>query len=411
MKKWISRALLLCLAVSLCACTHTEEPTLAPTSQPTAGTQATTEPTALTEGTQATSKPTEPDETVSLVFDLPMTAITMTEQTETAQNSSGDTVFVYTYQNIRLFLPDAEIGFSITLDLLNRIDSTRPAAADMMNDALSASPQYPYSFSIIYTPMRADGTVLSLFGRQTTYSGGSAIHAGQGLSYDPRSGAVLTLEDILVPGTTADTLCPLVIDALTTLPEEYCLFSDYADTVESRFSGNFLADDGWYFSQDSLCFVFAPFEVAPNSTGFVHAQIPYDRLNGILRDVWFPEERITPNGSLEVLPFTQEEADRFDQFTELYLNQVGGSYLLHSTDLIYDLVIESGFWNLDCTVFTPEQTVFYANSLLSSNAVLIQTDIPDGMPNLRITYTTNDGTVSVYLSASGEDGSPLLLTF
>ena len=40
---------------------------------------------------------------------------------------------------------------------------------------------------------------------------------------------------------------------------------------------------------------------------------------------------------------------------------------------------------------------------------MIQADIPDVMSNLRITYTSGDETVTVYLFMSGEDGSALLL--
>ena len=52
-----------------------------------------------------------------------------------------------------------------------------------------------------------------------------------------------------------------------------------------------------------------------------------------------------------------------------------------------------------------------AESLIPDNAVLITTDIPDVMARVRITYTGADGAVTVYLSASGLDGAPLLLTY
>lgn len=407
MKRTISFILALCFCILLTACGSDPEPTTVPTTEPAAN------PTA-----QPSADPTDPSapETTAptvaeVIHDLPMTAISITEETEVTNGAEGTAVFEYTYQNIRLVLPDADMSMSVNLDILNRIDATRTAATELMNDAVSAAPEYPYSYTILYEPMRLDTTVLSLFGVQNIYSGGSALHSGHGLTYDLTTGKALTLEDVLASGVTADVICPLVIEALAALPEEYYLFSDYATTVEDRFSGDFLADESWHLSEDGLCFTFAPYEVAPNSTGFVHAVIPYEKLTGILNDAWFPPERITPNGGLEVLSFSQEDTARFEQFAELYLDKEGGSYLLHSTGLIYDVVIESGFWNTDSTVFTPERTVFAANSLVSSDAVMIQTDIPDSLPNLRITYSAAEGTVTVYLSASGEDGSPLLLTY
>ena len=407
MKRTISLILVLCLCFLLTACSSDPEPTTVPTTEPAS------DPT-----TQPTSAPTEPSApetteptTGEVIHDLPMTAISVTQQTEITNGKEGTPVFEYTYQNIRLVLPDAEMSMSVNLDILNRIDATRATANDLMNDAVAVEPQYPYSLSVIYEPQRIDSAVLSLFGCQTMFSGGSTLHSGHGLTYDLTTGTVLTLSDVLVSGVTADVLCPLVIDALAALPEEACIFADYATTVEDRFSGDFLADKSWHLSDAGLCFTFAPYEVAPNSTGFVHALIPYESLTGILNDAWFPQERITPNGTLEILPFTQEDTEGFEQFAELYLSKDGGKYLLHATNLVYDVVIESGFWNTDGTTFTPEQTVFQADSLVASDAVMIQTDIPDAMPNLRITYTDATGTVTVYLSASGEDGSPLLLTY
>lgn len=411
MKKMFSLILALLLALSMAGCTRDPEPSTEPTTEPTP--PVTTTPTTMP--TTAPTEPSLPDESEPsveiVVQDLPMYAISLTNQTEVTQGNDGQTVFEYTYQNIRLLLPDAEMSISINLDILNRIDATRAVATDIMNDAVAAAPEYPYSYTILYTPKRVDTGVLSLFGQQASYSGGSTLSSGHGLTYDLTTGTVLTLEDVLVPGTSADVICPLVIDALAALPEEYYLYGDYSITVEDRFSGNFLSDEGWYLSDEGLCFVFAPYEVAPYSTGFVQAVIPYDQLTGVLNDPWFPGEQVTPSGALEVLPFTQEDAAQFDQFAELYLDREGGSYLFHSTGLIYDLVIESGFWNLDGTVFTPEKTVFKASSLVPSDAVMIQTDIPDTLPHLRITYTAAEGTVTVYLSDSGEDGTPLLLTY
>ena len=410
MRKTLSLMLALCLILTLFACGTNTDPTTTPTTnEPTTepATTPSTEPS-TEPATDPTTEPTTEPTTAPVVYDLPMNAISVTEETESTQNSDGNTVFEYIYQNIRLMLPDTEMSLSVNLDILNRIDSTRSDAADIMNAALQASPEYPYNFTVIYEPMRIDGHVLSFFTNQTSYSGGAALHIGSGLTYDLFTGKVLTLEDVLCSEVTADDICPLVNSALEALPEEYYLFADYKNTVEQRFADNFLTDDGWHLSTEGLCFTFDPYEIAPNSTGFIHALIPYSQLTGILRDEWFPAEQVTPDGVLEVLPFAQHNAT-FDQFAELNLNPDGGTYLLHSTGLVYDVVIEAGIWDGDGTRFTPERTVFMADSLIPTNAVNIRTDIDDPMNSLRITYTGAEGTVTVYLSTNTEDDSPLLL--
>ena len=395
MKKTISLILALCLCVSLTACVSEPEPTAVPTTEPTVPTTVppTDAPTAAPTESSATD-PTEPSVNME-IYEIPMAAISLTEQTEVTFGKDSTTVFEYTYQNVRLILPDAEMALTVNLDILNRIDATKTTASDIMNDAVAANPQYPYYFSIVYEPQRMDTAVLSLFGRQTVYSGGSALNSGHGLTYDLATGSVLTLEDVLADGVTADTLCPLVINALAALPAETYLFDDYVTTVENRFSGDFLQDGSWHLAETGLCFTFAPYEVAPNSAGFVHAVIPYEQLTGILEDAWFPPEQVTPNGTLRVDTFSQEAADSIETFAEVNLDRGSDMYLLTTDGMIYDLVIESGIRRSNG--FTPQATVFRANSLIPANAVTLQATA-DTLALLRITYTGAEGPVEVYLS-------------
>ena len=407
MKKIISLCMALCILFACSACTTDSEPTVPPTAIPD------TDPTTTTP-TEEPSKPTEPEttepSTPELEYNLPMIAISVTEETEITSGKDGNPVFEYTYPNIRLILPDPEMSMQVNLDILNRIDATRSVANDLMNDAVAENPKYPYTLTVIYEPQRVDSSIISLFASQSIYSGGSVFHSGHGITYDLSTGNLLTLGDVLNTQVSADDLCPLVAKALSSLPEEYAIFDDFITTVEHRFAVDFRADAGWHLSEEGLCFTFLPYEVAPNSTGFVHAMIPYDQLNGILCDAYYPPEEVTAKGELEVLP-DHEDTENYSQVASLNLDPVGDHYLLHCTDLIYNLKIETGFWSMDGTTFTPQRIVFLADSLIPGDAVKIQTDIPDTLPHLRITYTGSDGMVTVYLSTSGKDGTPLLLTY
>lgn len=98
MKKMLSLILAFCLVLTLAACGYDPEPTTVPTTEP--ATQPTAAPTQPTE--PETTEPTAPE----IRYDLPMTAISITEQTEITNGEDGNTVFEYTYPNIRLILPD-----------------------------------------------------------------------------------------------------------------------------------------------------------------------------------------------------------------------------------------------------------------------------------------------------------------
>lgn len=382
MKKLTCLLLSLILLLSLAACHDQPEPT-----DPSTETPTTASTTAATQGTE----PPVPETTVDpepVVYSLPMTAITLTEQVEATANSEGATVFEYRYQNVWLQLSDADMADTVILDLLNRIDATRTAAETVMQEAAAADPEYPYSFTVHYEPERIDSGILSLSGRTTSYNGGSHPNSScTGLTYDLTTGQVLSLSDILSDSCTADIICRLTVDALSGMAEEYYIYDDYSAVVEDRFAGDFLADTGWYLSNEGLCFDFAPYEIAPYSSGVVTAVIPYEVLVGVLEDAWFPQEQISAGGTVLISSFEDAVLDRYDQFTEIVLDSEGAASLLTTGSLIYNVFVETGSWNDSGTVFTPGSCIFAADCLSNTSAIVVQ--IPAGT-GIRVTYTSNE---------------------
>lgn len=383
MKKMTCLLLSLVLLLSLAACHSQPDPT-----------HPATEASTTAPATTATAAATEPpvpavtDDVEVVVYDLPMTAITLTEQVEATANSEGVTVFEYHYQNVWLQLADADLAGTVILDLLNRIDGTRTSAESVMQEAAAANPEYPYSFTVNYVPERIDSGVLSLSGRVTSYNGGSHANTScTGITYDLTTGNTLTLADVLTQGCTADIICRLTVDALSGIAEENGIYDDYSAVVEDRFAGDFLADTGWYLSGEGLCFDFAPYEIAPYSSGVVTATIPYDALVGVLEDAWFPVEQISAGGTLLIGSFDDADLERYDHFIEIVLDSEGTASLLTTDSLLYNITIELGSWNAAGTVFTPESSVFAADCLSSNNAIVLQAASDTG---LRITYTADD---------------------
>lgn len=374
------------LLLVLCACKKQPEPTTIPT---TTAPEVTTVPTTVPETTQAQLD----------IPHLPLTAVTMTTITETAPDGQ----FEYSYPNVHLHLSDPAITEKVSLELLNRIDATRTAAKDVMDEG-------GYFYNVGYIPTRVDPSVLSLFGSHTSYAGG--MHPSTqcvSVTYDLTTGDVLLLTDVLTLGCTAADLSPLVVDALAALSEDVYLYSDYPTVVEERFGQDLSADLGWYLSNRGLCFYFSPYEVAPYSTGTVTAEIPYEKLVGILRDSYFPMEKSGTVGTIDATLFGQTDPDQFEQFAEVIIDKEGEAVLLHTEGLVYDVTIEYGTWDSEGTVFTPTTTVFAASSLTPYDGVLVQVYFPDVMPNLRLTYASEDGTIQKYIFQSGKDGSILLV--
>lgn len=401
MKKYIAALLCACMALSLCACGDHTEPTTVPTTTAAPTTVPTTAPV-----TQPTTTPTIPETTVDITTlpTLSVAAITMTTETE---RSEDGVLFEYTYPNVALVLPDGSVADTVMLELLNRIDATRTAADDITSGANSEILSF---YDVNYRPMRIDSNVLSLYGTQTSYAGAAHPYSEcVSVTYDLTTGDVLTLEDVLSASCTAADLTPLVINVLDALSEESYLYSDYTATVEERFGQGFGTDQGWYLSNDGLCVYFSPYEIAPYATGVVIATIPYEQLNGLLKDQFFPVEKSGGIGVMNADLFNEADLSLFEQFYDVIIDDEGESVLLTTNGLVYDLTLEYGSWDSEGTVFSPITTVFAASSLSYHEAVMVRLFIPDVMPNLRLTYTTDEGTTQKYIFQSGMDGSILLL--
>lgn len=365
--------LLLTLAVLFLSLEHpfpSSDPTTTPTTVPTAGT---TVPTTV----PSVGPTTVPTATEPISYDLPMSAIVLTEQVESSRDESGRTYFTYTYPNIRLYLVDEDISEKVTLDLLNRIDATQVRAEAIRKDAATVSANSSF-FQVRYSPARIDGSVLSLSGAMTSFTGGAHPSTSCiGITYDLITGRALTLEDLLTDECTADVLCRLVVDALTQINEQELLYNDFAVSVEDRFSGDFLADERWYLSREGLCFSFEPYEVGPYASGTITAVIPYHQLPGYLKDEWFPPEQVSVPGKVIIEDLSDNALTPYTSLAELNLDPGASALIIHTDSLLYHVTIE--------TIGPNGIILFAADQLTPGYGIVVRSASP-----LQIRYTSNE---------------------
>lgn len=342
-----------------------------------------TQPSTAAPTTIPTDAPTEatipPTEAKPIIHELPMTAIALTEQAEQSKDKDGAVYFTYSYPNVRLYLQNEAVSEKVTLDLLNRIDSTRSQANALRDDASNSGTASGF-YQVRYTPQRIDGAVLSLSGTATSFTGGS--HPGStcsGITYDLITGNALTLDDILTDECTADVLCRLVVDALDAINRDELLYADYALSVEERFSGSYLADEGWYLSRQGLCFTFESYEVGPYSSGIVTAVIYYSQLPGYLEDAYFPMEQICAQGMLIVESMAESSMDPYAHQAELNLDPKADALVIHTDGLLYDITIE--------TTGPDAAVLFAADQLTPGSAIVVR---------------GNTGSLSVSYASCGE---------
>lgn len=381
-------AVLLCTSLLLAGCHKRQDTNPSTEPQPSATTEAETMPV------------TAPDTAPSSSYTAPLNAISMPVVLDNAYSEDGKLLFTYAYQKVHMTHQEPAIAKSVVLDLMNRIDKT-VAGADQIRE--EAKQNYggeenwnPYLSKVMYRVERIDSGVLSLLGVNVSYTGGNHPNTSNtAASYDLVKGSALTFPDIVSAEFSAPQLIQLIVESLEGKEN---LYTDYAKTVEANFSGGLDSVKNWYFSVDGLCFYFAPYEIASYAAGTVVAEIPYEKLIGIIRDEYFPAERPDAHGSHVYAPFSETDLSRFNRFTELITTKEAPQYLLYTDGLLYDIRIESGsYYESNGEVqFIPEATIFAASHLTASDAVMIQTN-----HILRLTYSNGSETVTAYLGEKG----------
>lgn len=328
--------------------------------------------------TTDTAGQTEPlIESGPISIDAPFTAVGLPTITEEVTAEDGTVLFSKTYPNLSLTLSGQAAADLIIVDFLNKVDAA-VASADSI--AESAKEKYtgsgswtPYSYQIAYRPARIDRGVLSLFGITTTYSGGShPEYACVSASYNLLTGDPLTLGSILTHVDSLEPLCELVISKLEAQAEEKSLRTGFQADIRQRFAGEESYDDDWYFSDTGLCFYFAPYEIAPYSSGVITAQIPYSELVGIIGDEFFPAENQIQNGNAQVVPYSAEAAAKYSHISEMIFDNDGQMYFVEADSCIQNIRLTSTQTAAEQTGTQARETVYKALYLNPGDAIMVQ---------------------------------------
>lgn len=361
MKKIITFLLSLVMCLTLFACGRT-------TVEPPATSGPTDNNSNSSNQNDQQQKPTTetklPEEDKSLV------AVSVPAKTENLTAEDGTVLFQYTYQSLSMVLNKPAVADKVIVDFLNRVDVSHTAAqsvADMAKTAYNGDKNWiPYVYNLTYRPTRVDHKVLSLFGNNVIFTGAShPERTCVAANYDLTSGDVLTLASIMTKDAKTDDFCKLVLDALSPRAEGDYLYENYAQTVKQRFSGDASRDESWYFTATGICFYFVPYEIAPYTSGVIHVEIPYEKLDGILYSAYLPAQRESANGSISVTDFTNVDMKKFSHIAELIVNTNGKMYMLHTDKDVHDIEIS-------VTDPTGTYTVFAAYGLTDGDGIMVQ---------------------------------------
>ena len=318
-----------------------------------------------------------------------MLSVSVPITSESVYAEDGTELFTSKRQHMQLLLQNKSVADRVILDFLNRVDVAQHNAEDIILAAqtnyISDSEWYPYHQQLIYNPTRIDHGVLSLFGVDSTYTGG--IHSTQravSVSYDLATGDVLTFASIMHIDAGKEDFIELVLHDLYKNAENYYLFDDFEETVRSRLGGDETQYTDFYFTQDGLVFFFSPYEIAPYASGIITVQIPYSQLTGLLYNGYFPDEKDEKTGDMHIGSFNDIDMTQFTCMEEVILGSNEELTVLYPDGSVSDVRLmisgnEAGI---------PSYTVFAAHQMDEKTAIVL--GLPsEKPPHITLQYSSN----------------------
>ena len=427
MKRTAAIVLAAAICLSLCACTGLPKvdlppvPTPAPSAAPTPEPQETLTPSAPAETTVTEKQPTGPV----------IVSISGTEQLAYDPQYGETLILRFSYETPKIIdetNPEAAEKVNEFAALLNEAfitgedygegagvgyNNMLTAAEDNYSMHMEMQEENPnlelYASRQIAVP-RNDGTVLTLLFNDSSYNGG--VHGGystRAYSFDMSSGERLTLADL---GQDETALRALLVGEMLRQAREDARIAEQIggyvqeEELEEKLSA-LLRSGSWYLNHDGMLIFSDEYEISDYASGPVTFHIPADKLSGLVEERYLIAP--TPSGgSLRAVP-QEALADGSTEIVDMVkISDDGTTVYLVADGEVCDLRIASVDY-FDHNSSFVEKATHWSCSSLKAAAVQLVTVLPDGMPNLLISWRGAEGEQSVLLTQSGEDGSPILM--
>jgi len=281
---------------------------------------------------------------------------------------SGESSFTYS-----IYVPEVTVALRDGVDTaINKVIS---ADAEELRSSVVLS-DTAGEFTRTCTVPREDKHILSIVRTDTDPAGYKSVSA---ITFSTLTGEMLEFPSLCRDETLFRSLCTEYAAALTgngdILPE------DTADMV-------------WYFSDEGLVILWdgSPFS------------IPYSVLYSALKDDYMPPEEETVKGTLRAA-YTNDTAEDLDVLDELTVQDGFESVVLWAEGEIRNLSAV----RVEGEAFSPRELIWACSRLHDGEGVRFNITLPEGIPDLKLTWTTDTGNFEALLSRNGETGKAGLL--
>ena len=253
--------------------------------------------------------------------------------------------------------------------------------------------EYFYSYSN-YQQMgvaRHDEAVVSLIAVSSLYSGGSHPNSVQvAYNLDISGQRILRLEDVIDEGA-AEELARLVRagvdEKFAVIDGGNGLFEDYGDIIAgSMVYGNMTPY--WYLNDQGLVIFYNQYELGPYAAGIIKVELPYDALEGVLLEDYFP---VRTGGAGDLI--VAGEGKGLNRIS-VALDQEESGQLLGVEGTVYQVQISEVMW-LEGTPISQDMR-FSARSLGETDVLEILGGYADETRSFVIEFTDGRGEHHLY---------------
>ena len=416
MKKIMALILVLALAATMCACDELEKlqqvelPPL-PTVEPSPEPETTPEP--AEESPEPSPEPLELGNRV-------IVSITNNTEIHNAPDNEAQRILTFSYDTPQVHIEGNDAAAAAINDHIavldelyysgtgngDGINAMLEMALDNYSYAVDTGAELglEYSSDRTVSVPRADNAVVSLILSTNTYTGG--VHGNyfdRGYVYDAQTGELLTLEKLTSDADAFSAFAASYLVELAKNDETYASL-DLIEDLPSAMAA-LLREGSWYFDDNGLVVFSDVYELASYAEGIIRFTIPYGALEDYIDAKWLPTQRQSGDGSFEVSLLSDVPSGSVEIIDRVTADSEGLELCLKAVGTVYDVSISSVEY-ADYSHKFFETASHWACSYMSDCAIQLVTLIPEGMPNLMISYTTADGVHHHSLiSQSGVDGS------
>ena len=416
MKKIMALILVLALAATMCACDELEKlqqvelpplPTVEPSQEP----ETTPEP--AEESPEPSPEPLELGNRV-------IVSIKNNTEIHNAPDNEAQRILTFSYDTPQVHIEGNDAAAAAINDHIavldelyysgtgngDGINAMLEMALDNYSYAMDTGAELglEYSSDRTVSVPRADNAVVSLILSTNTYTGG--VHGNyfdRGYVYDAQTGELLTLEKLTSDADAFSAFAASYLVELAKNDETYASL-DLIEDLPSAMAA-LLREGSWYFDDNGLVVFSDVYELASYAEGIIRFTIPYGALEDYIDAKWLPTQRQSGDGSFEVSLLSDVPSGSVEIIDRVTADSEGLELCLKAVGTVYDVSISSVEY-ADYSHKFFETASHWACSYMSDCAIQLVTLIPEGMPNLMISYTTADGVHHHSLiSQSGVDGS------